>query len=337
MIIVLKKGAPVENIDRLCESLTNQGVKINPVVGADVTILGLVGDTTRIDSQALEANPLVERVMHVGEPFKLVNRKFHPDDTIVEAAGHQIGGRALTVIAGPCSVETEDQIVEVARAVKASGATMLRGGAFKPRTSPYAFQGLGYHGLDLLEKAKAATGLPIVSEIISPEDIETFDRVVDVIQVGARSMQNFDLLSHLGQLRKPILLKRGASATIEEWLMSAEYILAGGNKNVILCERGIRTFESFTRNTLDLSTIPAIKRLSHLPILIDPSHATGHWWMVNSMAKAAIAAGADGLIIEVHNNPEQALSDGKQSVKPEVFDELMNELRPVAQAVGRTL
>ncbi|MEA5066193.1 MAG: 3-deoxy-7-phosphoheptulonate synthase, partial [Eubacteriales bacterium] len=255
MIVVLRKGAPQAGIDRLSAYLAGLGVTVNPVVGTDLTILGLVGDTSRIDASGLEAYALVERVMHVGEPFKLANRAFHPENTVVEAAGRTVGGTALAVMAGPCSVESEDQIKGIARAVKASGATFLRGGAFKPRTSPYAFQGLKYEGLKLLEMAKAETGLPIVTEIISPEDIEAFDRAADVIQVGARSMQNFDLLSHLGQLRKPILLKRGPSATIEEWLMSAEYIMAGGNRQVILCERGIRTFENYTRNTLDISAV----------------------------------------------------------------------------------
>ncbi|MGJ4850564.1 3-deoxy-7-phosphoheptulonate synthase [Bacillota bacterium Meth-B3] len=336
MIVVLRKGAPQAGIDRLSAYLAGLGVTVNPVVGTDLTILGLVGDTSRIDASGLEAYALVERVMHVGEPFKLANRAFHPENTVVEAAGRTVGGTALAVMAGPCSVESEDQIKGIARAVKASGATFLRGGAFKPRTSPYAFQGLKYEGLKLLEMAKAETGLPIVTEIISPEDIEAFDRAADVIQVGARSMQNFDLLSHLGQLRKPILLKRGPSATIEEWLMSAEYIMAGGNRQVILCERGIRTFENYTRNTLDISAVAAVKKLSHLPILIDPSHATGHWWMVESMARAAVAAGADGLMIEVHNDPEHALSDGKQSIKPEGFEALMQSIRPIAAAVGRS-
>ena len=337
MIIVLRKGAPQAGIDKLSTHLAGLGVTVNPVVGTDLTILGLVGDTSRIDASGLEAHSLVERVMHVGEPFKLANRAFHPENTVVEAAGCTIGGKALAVMAGPCSVESEEQIKGIARAVKASGATFLRGGAFKPRTSPYAFQGLKYEGLRLLEIAKAETGLPIVTEIIAPEDIEAFDRSVDIIQVGARSMQNFDLLSHLGQLRKPILLKRGASATIEEWLMSAEYIMAGGNKQVILCERGIRTFENYTRNTLDISAVAAVKKLSHLPIMIDPSHATGRWWMVESMACAAVAAGADGLMIEVHNDPEHALSDGKQSIKPDGFEALMQSIRPIAAAVGRSV
>ena len=337
MIIVLKKGATQADVNQIGERLSKSGVSVFPVVGTDLTILGLIGDTTHVDAASIEANPLVERVMHVGEPFKLANRAFHPESSVVNVGGRQIGGNDICVIAGPCSVESEEQIVAIAQSVKASGAAMLRGGAFKPRTSPYAFQGLKYQGLELLKKAKEATGLPIVSEIISPEDIEVFDQSVDVIQVGARSMQNFDLLQHLGQLKKPILLKRGPSATIEEWLMSAEYIMAGGNKDVILCERGIRTFENYTRNTLDLSAVAVVKKMSHLPILVDPSHATGHWWMVDAMAKAAIAAGADGLMIEVHNDPVHALCDGKQSIRPEVFEGLMGELKQVANAVNRAL
>ncbi|MEG0146384.1 MAG: 3-deoxy-7-phosphoheptulonate synthase [Clostridia bacterium] len=337
MIIVLKKTATARDIELLTEQLSAQGVVVNPVVGTDITVLGLVGDTLHIDPARIEANPQVERVLRVAEPFKRANRLFHPDDTQVSVGAHVVGGQKLTVIAGPCSVEREDQIVGIARDVQASGAHMLRGGAFKPRTSPYAFQGLRYQGLELLKEAKAATGLPIVSEIMSPGDIEVFEDAVDVIQVGARNMQNFDLLTHLGKVKKPILLKRGPASTIEEWLMSAEYIMAGGNEEVILCERGVRTFETYTRNTLDLSAIPAIKRLSHLPILVDPSHATGRWWMVDPMAMAAIAAGADGVMIEVHNDPERALCDGKQSVRPDGFEAIMAHLRLIAQAVGRTM
>ncbi len=275
--------------------------------------------------------------MHVQEPFKKANRLFHPENTIVDVNGVKIGGKKIAVIAGPCSVESEEQIVEIAKEVKELGANFLRGGAFKPRTSPYAFQGLKYEGLELLKKAKAKTGLPIVTELMSPYDIETFVENVDVIQVGARNMQNFDLLKELGKTNKPILLKRGLSATIEEWLMSAEYIMAGGNENVILCERGIRTFETYTRNTLDLSAVPAVKKLSHLPVVIDPSHSAGKYWMVEPLAKAAVAVGADGLIIEVHNDPANALCDGPQSIKPEKFAKLMEELRVIAGAVGREI
>lgn len=273
--------------------------------------------------------------MKVQEPFKKANRVFHPENTIVDVNGVQIGGKKLAMIAGPCSVETEEQIVGIAQDVKKMGANFLRGGAFKPRTSPYAFQGLKYEGLELLKEAREKTGLPIVTELMSPYDIEKFVEDVDVIQVGARNMQNFDLLKELGKTNKPILLKRGLSATIEEWLMSAEYIMSEGNENVILCERGIRTYETYTRNTLDLSAIPAVKKLSHLPIIVDPSHATGKYWMVEPLAKAAVAVGADGLIIEVHNDPENALCDGAQSIKPSKFEKLVEELKPIATAVGR--
>lgn len=337
MIVVLKKGTEQKDIDKLTDMLERQGVTVNPVVGSDIIILGLVGDTSKIDPTQIEADRNVERIMHVAEPFKKANRAFHPEDTVVDVLGHPVGGQKLTVIAGPCSVESKEQIISVAQSVKASGAHLLRGGAFKPRTSPYAFQGMKYQGLELLMEAKAATGLPIVSEIMSPGDIEVFEREVDVIQVGARNMQNFDLLKQLGKIKKPILLKRGLSATIEEWLMSAEYIMAGGNENVILCERGIRTFETYTRNTIDLGAVPAVKKLSHLPILVDPSHATGKWWMVEPLAKAAIAVGADGLMIEVHNDPEHALCDGQQSIKPQVFDSVMRDIRLIAAAVGRSM
>lgn len=337
MIVVLKKGTEQKDIDKLTDMLERQGVTVNPVVGSDIIILGLVGDTSKIDPTQIEADRNVERIMHVAEPFKKANRAFHPEDTVVDVLGHPVGGQKLTVIAGPCSVESKEQIISVAQSVKASGAHLLRGGAFKPRTSPYAFQGMKYQGLELLMEAKAATGLPIVSEIMSPGDIEIFEREVDVIQVGARNMQNFDLLKQLGKIKKPILLKRGLSATIEEWLMSAEYIMAGGNENVILCERGIRTFETYTRNTIDLGAVPAVKKLSHLPILVDPSHATGKWWMVEPLAKAAIAVGADGLMIEVHNDPEHALCDGQQSIKPQVFNSVMRDIRLIAAAVGRSM
>ena len=337
MIVVLKQGTQQKEIDKLTDQLSAQGVEVNPVVGKELIILGLVGDTSKIDPSRIEANRNVERVMHVAEPFKKANRSFHPENTVVTVGDRTIGDVKLALIAGPCSVESEEQIVSVAKSVKESGAGFLRGGAFKPRTSPYAFQGLKYQGLELLKEARAITGLPIVSELMSPDDIDVFVRDVDVIQVGARNMQNFDLLKQLGKIHKPILLKRGLCATYEEWLMSAEYIMAGGNENVILCERGIRTYETYTRNTTDLGAVPAIKRLSHLPILVDPSHATGKWWMVSPLAKAAIAGGADGLMIEVHNDPAHALCDGQQSIKPCVLDELVKELRVIAQAVGREL
>ncbi|ACD24601.1 MULTISPECIES: 3-deoxy-7-phosphoheptulonate synthase [Clostridium] len=337
MIIILKQKAEQEEIEKLTSILENQGVKVNPVIGTDISILGLVGDTSRIDKEQIEANEIVEKVMHVQEPFKKANRMFHPEATIIDVNGQKIGGNKIAMIAGPCSVESEEQIIKIAEGVKNIGANFLRGGAFKPRTSPYAFQGLKYEGLELLKKAKAKTGLPIVTEIMSPYDIEFFNDNVDVIQVGARNMQNFDLLKELGQLNKPILLKRGLSATLEELLMSAEYIMAGGNENVILCERGIRTFETYTRNTLDLSAVPALKKLSHLPVVIDPSHATGKYWMVEPLAKAAIAIGADGLIIEVHNDPANALCDGPQSIKPEKYARIFEELKVIAKAVGREI
>ncbi len=337
MIVVLKQNVSKEEIERLTKQIESKGLTVNPVIGTEKSILGLVGDTTQIDPSSIEASEIVESVMHVQEPFKKANRLFHPEPTIVDVDGMKIGGNKIAMIAGPCSVENEEQILGIAEDVKKIGASFLRGGAFKPRTSPYAFQGLKYEGLDLLHKAKEETGLPVVTEIMSACDIPKFVEKADIIQVGARNMQNFDLLKELGKIDKPILLKRGLSATIEELLMSAEYIMAGGNENVILCERGIRTFETYTRNTLDLSMIPAIKKMSHLPVVVDPSHATGKWWMVESLSKAAVAVGADGLIIEVHNDPKNALCDGAQSIKPEVFAKLMEELKVIANAVGREI
>ena len=336
MIIVLKKGTDQREIDSLTNTITSLGgVTVNPIVGTDITILGLIGDTSRVDPSQIESFRCVDRIMHVAEPFKKANRMFHPDPTVVDVKGVQVGGKKLAVMAGPCSVESREQITYVAKAVQQAGANILRGGAFKPRTSPYDFQGLKYEGLELLCAAREATGLPIVSEIMSPNDIDVFVEKVDLIQVGARNMQNFDLLRQLGQTRKPILLKRGLSATIEEWLMSAEYIMAGGNPNVILCERGIRTFETYTRNTVDLGAIPAVKKLSHLPVIVDPSHGTGKWWMVEPLARAAIAVGADGVMIEVHNDPDHALCDGQQSIKPDVFAQVMDDIRKIATVVGR--
>lgn len=338
MIVIMKKGTPQQEIDQLSRALEEKGVQVSPVIGKDLIILGLVGDTSKIDDDWVEANRNVMRVMHVAEPYKKANRMFHPEPTAIEICGCKIGADSpIALIAGPCSVESETQIRTVAGEVKRAGASFLRGGAFKPRTSPYAFQGLKYDGLELLKIARAETGLPVVTEIMSPYDIEVFERDVDIIQVGARNMQNFELLKELGKIRKPILLKRGLSATMEEWLMSAEYVMAGGNENVILCERGIRTFEQYTRNTLDLSAIPAIKHKSHLPVVVDPSHATGKWWMVEPLARAAVAVGADGLIIEVHNDPANALCDGQQSIKPDTFATLVNQLRPIAAAVGRAI
>lgn len=337
MVIVMKPGTPEQEWKKIKENLEGRGYQINEIVGSGQTILGVIGDTSALDMNMLKVNECVDKVMRVQEPFKRANRSFHPEDSVIDVSGVKIGGRKLAVIAGPCSVENEKQIVGVAKSVKLAGATLLRGGAFKPRTSPYSFQGLKEEGLDLLKIARKETGLPIVTEIMSARMLERFVEDVDLIQVGARNMQNFELLKELGRTNLPVLLKRGLSATIEEWLMAAEYIMAGGNDNVILCERGIRTFETYTRNTLDLSAIPAVKKLSHLPVIVDPSHAAGLWWMVEPMAKAAVAAGADGLIIEVHNDPEHALCDGAQSLKPERFARLMGELSGIAKIVGREL
>ena len=337
MVIVMKPGTPEQEWKKIKENLEGKGYQINEIIGSGQTILGVIGDTSALDMNMLKVNECVDKVMRVQEPFKRANRSFHPEDSLIDVSGVKIGGRKLAVIAGPCSVENEKQIVGVAKSVKLAGATLLRGGAFKPRTSPYSFQGLKEEGLDLLKIARKETGLPIVTEIMSARMLERFVEDVDLIQVGARNMQNFELLKELGRTNVPVLLKRGLSATIEEWLMAAEYIMAGGNDNVILCERGIRTFETYTRNTLDLSAIPAVKKLSHLPVIVDPSHAAGLWWMVEPMAKAAVAAGADGLIIEVHNDPEHALCDGAQSLKPERFARLMGELSGIAKIVGREL
>ena len=337
MIIVLKPGAPEAECRKIKDMLLREGFQINEIVGVNMTIYGVIGDTSAFDPKRITVNDYVEKVMRVQEPFKRANRMFHPENTIVDVSGVPIGGKKLAVIAGPCSIETDEQMNSVAKAVKTAGATLLRGGAFKPRTSPYSFQGLKEKGLDMLKAAGEANGLPIVTEIMSADKIERFVEDVDLIQVGARNMQNFELLKELGKTQVPILLKRGLSATIEEWIMSAEYIMAGGNENVILCERGIRTYETYTRNTLDLSAIPAAKKLSHLPVIVDPSHAAGMWWMVEPLAKAAIAVGADGLMIEVHNDPENAWCDGAQSLKPERFASLMKDLKEIAKIVGREL
>ena len=337
MVIVFKPGAPEDVKTKIRVNLEQQGFQINEINGLNMTIFGIIGDTSTLDMNLLKVNDCVDKVMRVQEPFKRANRMFHPEDSVVDVCGVPVGGRKIQVIAGPCSVESSEQVIQVAKSVKLGGASMLRGGAFKPRTSPYSFQGLKELGLDYLKAAKEETGLPIVTEIMSADKIERFVEDVDLIQVGARNMQNFELLKELGKTRKPILLKRGLSATIEEWIMSAEYIMAGGNDNVILCERGIRTFETYTRNTLDLSAIPAVKKLSHLPVVVDPCHAAGMWWLVEPLAKAAVAVGADGLLIEVHNDPEHALCDGAQSLKPERFARLMGELKGIAQIVGRDL
>ncbi|WP_019229913.1 3-deoxy-7-phosphoheptulonate synthase [Sedimentibacter sp. B4] len=337
MILVINNQASEKEIEDVKKKIHQFGCEVYESMGLNHHILGVVGDTSDIESGTFQTISIVDKVILVQEPYKKANRLFHPDNTVVDVNDRSIGGKKLAIIAGPCSVESEEQILSIANSVKSSGAGFLRGGAFKPRTSPYAFQGLKREGLELLKFAREKTGLPIVTEIMSTEFLDEFVEQVDVIQVGARNMQNFDLLRQLGKTNKPILLKRGLSATIEELLMSAEYIMAGGNENVILCERGIRTFEKYTRNTLDLSAIPAIKKLSHLPVIIDPSHAAGLWWMVEPMAKAAVVAGADGLIIEVHNDPENALCDGAQSIKPEKFDRLMGKLKILAQVEDREI
>ncbi len=337
MVIVMKPGTQQREIDKLVAQFQLQGLNVGITHGVGCTILGLVGDTTAVDMDKISINENVERVMRVQEPYKKANRKFHPEDTVVNVGGAAIGGGKFSVIAGPCSVESEEQIIEVAQDVQKSGAAMLRGGAFKPRTSPYSFQGMGLEGLDLLLKAKAATGLPVVTEIMTPKYCEIFEEKVDLVQIGARNMQNFDLLKEVGKMSRPVLLKRGLSSTYEEWIMSAEYIMSEGNENVILCERGIRTFETYTRNTLDVSAIPAIKRMSHLPVIIDPSHSGGYYWLVEPLALAAVAAGADGLIIEVHNNPACAKCDGQQSLTPENFDQLMGKVGALTSLMGKEL
>lgn len=334
MIVILKQKQEQEQIDRLLAHIREMGLSIHYSEGASTTIIGLLGDTSRIDENDLLAYDVVERVQRVTEPFKVAGRRMHPDDSIIEIAGRKIGAGYFNVFAGPCSVESEQQIIVVAEAVKKAGATFLRGGAFKPRTSPYSFQGMEADGLKLLLEAKKATGLPIVTEIMSEKHLDLFADV-DLIQIGARNMQNFMLLKELGHSKKPVLLKRGLSATIEEFLMSAEYIMAGGNPNVILCERGIRTFEPMIRNNLDLSAVPLIKKLSHLPIIIDPSHAAGRRDLVAPLSRAAIAAGCDGLMIEVHNNPKCALCDGAQSLDLPMFAETMADINRRAAFEGR--
>ena len=325
MIVILKHDHNRDQLDSLISWLQEKGIVVHASVGEGSTILGLVGDTSKLDMDLIAALDIVEDVKRVQEPYKNANRKFHPEDTVVKVRDTQIGGGNLTIMAGPCSVESEEQVVAIAKAVKASGATMLRGGAFKPRTSPYSFQGLGETGLEYLKAARAETGLPIVTELMDITQLPLF-KDVDVIQIGARNMQNFDLLKAVGHQDKPVMIKRGMSATYEEWLMSAEYVMASGNENVILCERGVRTFESYTRNTLDIAAIPVLRTLTHLPIIIDPSHATGKYWLVEPLARAAVAAGTDGLQIEVHNDPAHALCDGPQSLKPDVFDPLAKKL-----------
>jgi len=337
MIVVMKPGCADGDIDRIIERAHRLGLREHLSVGDERTIIGLIGDVHRVDVGAIEALPGVERVLRVGHPFKLASRAFHPEDTVVAVNGHSIGGERLAIIAGPCAVESEAGYLEAARLVKQAGADFLRGGAFKPRTSPYSFQGLRREGLRILARAREETGLPVVTEVMSPEDIPAVTEVADVLQVGARNMQNFALLAELGGCGKPVLLKRGLAASIEEWLMAAEYILANGNPRVILCERGIRTFEGYTRNTLDLSAVALAKTLTHLPVVADPSHGTGRADLVPRMCRAAVAAGSDGIMVEVHPNPAEALSDGPQSIRPDAFAELVATLRPLAAVVGRSL
>lgn len=337
MIIKFKEGTLRKDIEEMRGYLTSQGFEIHESIGQSITLFGVVGDTTKFDINRLYAFKYVDNVVRIQEPFKKVNRKIKPTDTIVDCSGVLVGGSNIVIIGGPCAVESYEQMDITTQAVKQAGAKMLRAGAFKPRTSPYSFQGMGKSGLEILKDMKMKYGLPVVSEIMDVDDLDLFIEYVDVLQVGARNMQNFALLKELGKTNKPILLKRGLANTIEEWLMSAEYILAGGNPNVILCERGIRTFETQTRNTLDISAIPVVKKLTHLPIIIDPSHASGRWEYVESLAKGAIAAGADGLIVEVHPEPEKALSDGQQSLKPERFEDLVQVCKKIAFAIDRTL
>ena len=333
MIAILKNGTTPAQTEHLIQWLKHMNLDVHVSHGHEVTVLGLVGDTSRVDIELLNSLEIVESVKRVSEPFKQANRKFHPEDTVVQVGDVKIGGGNFAVIAGPCSIETEEQIIEVAMAVKASGANILRGGAFKPRTSPYAFQGLKDVGIQLLLKAKEASGLPIITEIMNTRALELFQDV-DIIQVGARNMQNFDLLQELGKTKKPILLKRGLANTLQELLMSAEYIMSEGNENVILCERGIRSFETYTRNTLDLSAIPVLHELSHLPVIADPSHATGKASLVPPMAAAAVAAGVDGIMVEVHNNPACALCDGAQSLTPAQFDKLNAKLQKIREVMA---
>lgn len=334
MIIVVKKNSEQRQINNLLDWIKNKGLGVNLSIGDNSTIIGLVGDTSKIDIDLVRSMDIVEGIKRIQEPYKKANRKFHPEDTIVDVAGHKFGGRHFQYIAGPCSVESEEQIIEVAKAVKSAGATLLRGGAFKPRTSPYSFQGLRDTGIELLLKAKKETGMPIVTEIMSVKHIDLFEEV-DMVQIGARNMQNFELLKEVGKMHKPVLLKRGLANTIEEWLMSAEYIMSEGTDDVILCERGIRTFEPYTRNTLDLSAIPLLKELTHLPVIVDPSHASGLSRLVKPLSLASVGAGADGLMIEVHNDPSHALSDGAQSLRPEQFKEVVEKVEVILPLVGK--
>ena len=338
MIITMKKSAPKADIEHVMKQLKDKGLQIHESIGENLNVFGVVGDTSQVDPKRIEANKHVESVVRVSSPYKKASRMFHPEDTIVEVNGIHIGGKEkIVVIGGPCSVEGKDMICHIAHEVKDAGGVMLRGGAYKPRTSPYAFQGMGTEGILALAQARKQTGLPVVTELMSADKLDEFVEYVDVIQIGARNMQNFDLLKAVGKTNKPVLLKRGLANTIEEWIMSAEYILSEGNTNVMLCERGIRTFEPYTRNTLDLSVVPIIKKKTHLPIIIDPSHATGDWELVEAASLAAIAAGADGLIVEVHDHPECAWSDGAQSLKPDNFKELIRKGKAIAGVIGRAM
>ena len=337
MIILLKQNPDTRKLSSLRTWLRSMDFEIHYSQGTSTTLMGLVGDTSSLDIDMIRALDVVEEAIRIQEPYKLANRKFHPEDTVVDVAGVKFGDGSFQIIAGPCCIESESQVCEIAEDIKASGASILRGGAYKPRTSPYAFQGLGYEGILDMVAARKKTGLPIVSELMSIDKLDEFEENVDLVQIGARNMQNYDLLKACGKLSKPVLLKRGMSATIEEWIMSAEYIMASGNPNVILCERGIRTFEKYTRNTLDLAVVPIIKEKTHLPIIIDPSHATGDWKYVEAVSLAAIAAGCDGLIVEVHDHPESAWSDGAQSLKPLKFKHLVDRARPIAEAVERSV
>ncbi|MBI5416499.1 3-deoxy-7-phosphoheptulonate synthase [Candidatus Poribacteria bacterium] len=337
MIIVLKPGATEEQIKHICDKLEQLGVKLNISKGVERTVIGAIGSEDALRSHPIEVFPGVEEVMPILKPYKLASREFKREDTKINFGNITIGNKKIVVMAGPCSVENNNMMFEIAEKVKKSGAHVVRGGAFKPRTSPYDFQGLGEAGLKILAEVREKIGIPVITEVMDTRDVPLVMKYADIIQIGARNMQNFNLLKEVGKYKKPVLLKRGIAATIKEFLMSAEYIMSEGNNNVILCERGIRTFSEETRNTLDLSAVPVLKQLTHLPIVVDPSHATGKWILVEPMAKASIAAGCDGLIIEVHSNPEEALSDGAQSLIPEKFDDLMKKLKPVAEAVGREI
>lgn len=337
MIVIMKPLAKQEEIDKVVNRVKEVGLDVHLSAGKEVTIIGLVGDVRRIESDVLETYDGVERVVRILQPFKLASRDFHPNNSEIKVNGITIGGGSFVVMTGPCAVESEEMLLEVATLAKENGATILRGGIFKPRTSPYSFQGMGFEGLELLKKVKAQTGMPIISEVLNPEHVDKISEQVDILQIGARNMQNFALLQAVGKVKKPVMIKRGMMATIEEWLQAAEYVLNEGNPDVILCERGIRTFEKYTRNTLDLSAVPVVKKLSHLPIVVDPSHGTGHWDLVKPMALAALAAGADGVMIEVHPNPAKATSDGPQSLKPEVFAATMSSIKKLAAALNRPM